>query len=244
MVTRRQCLRPIFVLPLLDLTAALLPLAAASQFWDQKDPGSWTREEVNRLLTDSPWAQRAEMKFNHGPGIFGGVIGGGVTPISGGGTNRIEAGRGGGRQGANGGRGAGRAPGSEGATPAFEAVVRWESSAPIRAASKNAVQDATRFYILALVGNFPGSSEPLDSGAEASRQEMFQEFTKLERKGGHAILLDHIEQDPNGIAFFFPRRDPINEGNKEVTFTTKIGPVEIKAKFSLKEMKYRGKLDL
>ena len=31
--------------------------ARDSEFWNQKDPSSWTPEEVDRLLTNSPWAK-------------------------------------------------------------------------------------------------------------------------------------------------------------------------------------------
>jgi hypothetical protein len=35
---------------------------------------------------------------------------------------------------------------------------------------------------------------------------------------------------------------PLSLDDKEVDFTTHLGPLEVKAKFVLKEMKYRGKL--
>ena len=44
--------------------------------------------------------------------------------------------------------------------------------------------------------------------------------------------------------FYFSRFDPITPANKEITFTTKMGPLEIKAKFTLKDMMYKGKLGL
>jgi hypothetical protein len=74
---------------------------------------------------------------------------------------------------------------------------------------------------------------------------MLRESTKLERKGPGPIYLDHIEPSGGGgTLFYFSRLEPITPSNKEITFHTKMGPLEIKAKFSLKEMMYKGKLDL
>lgn len=39
-------------------TAALL-LAAGPAFWHEKPPAEWTLDQVQQLLTDSPWAQMA-----------------------------------------------------------------------------------------------------------------------------------------------------------------------------------------
>jgi hypothetical protein len=44
--------------------------------------------------------------------------------------------------------------------------------------------------------------------------------------------------------YYFSRMDPIKPSNKEITFSTKIGALEFKAKFQLKDMSYRGKLEL
>jgi hypothetical protein len=45
-----------------------------------------------------------------------------------------------------------------------------------------------------------------------------------------------------GTLFYFPRAEPIKDG--QVTFLTKLGPVEVKCKFTVKEMMYHGKLEL
>lgn len=46
---------------------ALLFLAAtmlvSADFWDQKDPAQWLPQEVDRLLTNSPWAKPATSAF-------------------------------------------------------------------------------------------------------------------------------------------------------------------------------------
>src|SRR5579884_1841990 len=33
---------------------------AKSEFWNQKDPSQWTAEEINQILTKSPWAKQVD----------------------------------------------------------------------------------------------------------------------------------------------------------------------------------------
>ena len=48
-----------------------------------------------------------------------------------------------------------------------------------------------------------------------------------------------------GIMFLFSRDDhPIKRDDKEVTFQTKLGPLQLKARFVLKDMLYRDQLEL
>src|SRR6202167_4993777 len=64
-VTRRSAM-----LAAMGLLAAMgaLGAAAAKEFWDEKFPEDWTAAEIQRVTNDSPWAQKAEVKFNGGPG--------------------------------------------------------------------------------------------------------------------------------------------------------------------------------
>ena len=81
------------------------------------------------------------------------------------------------------------------------------------------------------------------------RLEMLRQYTKLEKKGD-PIFLAKAESTPakyafgSGTLFFFPRTDSILADDKQVTFVTKVGPYEAKAKFSIRDMLYRGKLAL
>jgi hypothetical protein len=49
-------------------------------------------------------------------------------------------------------------------------------------------------------------------------------------------------QSGGGTLFYFERGDMSEE--KQVTFVTRVGTYEVKARFNLKEMLYHGKLDL
>lgn len=215
MITRRNALIAALGIP------SLAQLQAASdEFWNKKNPQDWTPEEVKEMLNASPWAKPASISYNNkARDIFDIPYGGAVT-----GTSHNE-------------------PPSKTADAGFHGVVRWESANTIRAVAKgNAGDDIAHFYILALIGDFPSAGS--SGGESEGRQQMLREFTKLERKGDSPIYLDHVEPLARGTLFFFSRIEPIRLSNKEITFTTKMGPLEIKAKFPLKEMMYRGKLDL
>jgi hypothetical protein len=223
-VTRRSA-----ILAATGLPAAIRALGAAAvkEFWDEKFPEDWSAAEIQRILNDSPWAQKAEVKFNGGPG---GAVGfsrsGYYSP---------------GDQVKYSGSGATASPGT------FHAGVRWASAKPVCAAGKGTPDGASQFYMLAMTGDFPDAARPSDGEsvtAAAERGDMLRSYTKLERKGDAPIYLDHIQAITGGEMYYFSRMDPITAANKEITFTTKIGPLEFKAKFPLKDMLYRGKLEL
>jgi len=87
-----------------------------------------------------------------------------------------------------------------------------------------------------------------DEDAQNERRlEMFKEYTKLERKDGF-LRLEKVEEGSRfgsngpGMLFYFSRLDNITVEDKQISFYTKMGPVEVRAKFTLKEMMYQGKL--
>ena len=49
---------------------------------------------------------------------------------------------------------------------------------------------------------------------------------------------------PGGTLFYFSRVLPLSLDDRQVTFVTKMGPLEVKCKFILREMLYRGALEL
>ena len=224
MMTRRAVLRLVAGMPF-----AGAKLAASKEFWEAEDPEQWSKDEVGHLLNQSPWAKPAAISFRNSGGVlnlpgFGRVSPGQPYP------GAIPPGD----------------KGRNASNPlAFQAVIRWESARPIRLAERNHAFDNSQFYVLAAIGDFPSAGEANeDLDAREQRREMFQEFTRLERKGDAPLYLDRIEPVATGIRFYFSRLDPIKESNKEITFTTKVGPLEFKARFALKDMFYRGKLEL
>ncbi len=202
--------------------------AAAKQFWDDQPPENWTKDQIDQLLNSSPWAQKAAVNFNGGPGGAGGFLyGGALSP-----SDRVIY------------EGAGAEKNQIGA---MRAVVRWESAKPLCLAQKRTPDGAKDFFIVGLTGDFPDVAKPRpdeDPSAAEQRQEMLRQYTKLERKGDGPIYLDHIQSVKDGEWFFFSRLDGIKASHKEITFTARLGPLEFKSKFTLKDMMYRGKLEL
>jgi hypothetical protein len=217
------------ILVALGVAAALgaMGATAVKEFWDEKFPEDWSPAEIQRILNDSPWAQKAVVGFNGGPGGAVGFSRGGVfSPAD---QVRYSGGA------------ATASPGT------FHALVRWVSAKPVCAANKGTPDGAFNFYMLSMTGDYPDEAKPADgesATASVERSEMLRTYTKLERKGDSPIYLDHMEAISGGEIFYFSKMDPIKAANKEITFTTKMGPLEFKAKFPLKDMMYRGKLEL
>ena len=70
--------------------AAWLPLNAGTvDFWNKKPPADWTNEEIDRLITKSPWAKPAKAQYAPGEGNYDdetqGTYRRGTGPGSGGG---------------------------------------------------------------------------------------------------------------------------------------------------------------
>ncbi len=217
---------------ILVLTTAPAWAFATKEFWNEKQPGEWTEEEIRELLTNSPWARPATVNYNAGPGNVG------RPAASGGGY---------------GGRRASRAPvvTGPGDTPMgkqqYQAVVRWESAQPVRAASHSqSTDDPLANYVINVIGDLPmlGTHKDEDLAQRQQRSDMLKDFTRLERKNDPIYLSKVIFKSPTETLFYFPRLDTIFPDDKQVTFVTKLGPLAVRARFTLKEMVYRGKLEL
>jgi hypothetical protein len=136
--------------------------------------------------------------------------------------------------------------------PDIRIVVRWDSALPIRLASKSSLENVADYYLIyvsglpMLRGRSRDSSETSDSGTVL---DFLKNATSLQRKGKDPIAPERVEIVHNsgqeGILFTFPRRPgSIAPADKDVTFVTSVGPLRIKAKFSLKDMLYQGRLEL
>jgi len=275
MLTRRNAIRLALGVPAIS---AAIPAWAfnSKEFWESKPSSEWNADEVERMITKSPWAKEASVAYNGGPGGLGGNGGGmgrsrGGIGFPGGGIG-FPGGGGGNRGGYPGGYpgGGGGPVGSGGGTPRddgrrqFNATVRWESALPIQEALRIGATDEKpnadfgKYYVIALIGDLPmvggrrrrsgDNYDDDDNTAQTDRRmEMYKQYTKLERKDG-AVQLEKVEDGSRvgskgpGTYFYFSRQDDISMDDKQVSFSTKLGPMEIKAKFILKDMLYHGKL--
>src|SRR4051812_30909017 len=162
--------------------ASWLPLGAATtDFWNKKPPADWTTEEIDRLITKSPWAKQVKAQYaageepsrddvqypggrNTGGGYPGGGSPGGGYP--GGGTSTGTGGYPGGTGRSRGGigipgiggigipglGGKGRGRGG-GAMSPHERTLRWESARPISEAKKSPLPEAFEArYVISVSG--------------------------------------------------------------------------------------------
>jgi len=215
--------------------------SAATEFWNQKKPEDWTEDERKELLTKSPWAREATIKFNDsvgglGSGSRGRAVSGGYGGMS---------------------RRTGTVPVAPGASgPAAEgkytAIVRWESALPIREATHNQLKDdPAANYILNIIGDVPMLGRQSNDETEAEfqqRMDMLKQYTKLEKRGDpiYLVKVSYQKGPPasSGTLFYFERNDLITVHDGTVTFVTKLGPLDVRCKFTPKEMLYLGKLEL
>jgi len=191
------------------------------EFWNDKQPGEWAEKDVQRLLTKSPWAKDAAVELN-----FGEMGGPGMGP-----------------PGMDGPGGFGGPGGPGGMT----AVVRWETAAPVRDASKTQLQpDPSGQYVISVSG-FPMLSDLLESMGAPGLESM-KKTTSLQRGGKAPIGPSYITVpfDQSGVLlFYFPiDAGPISPEDKQVVFQAKSETFGLKVKFVPKEMLYRGKLAL
>ena len=76
--------------------------------------------------------------------------------------------------------------------------------------------------------------------------DRMKESTTLTPKGKSPFGPDKVERADDGtFLFYFPKSEQaLSLDDKEVEFATRLGPMDVKTKFKLKEMTYQGKLAL
>jgi len=231
-MTRRKAL-------LIGLAGGLAPIRSwaywPKEFWNEKKPADWTGAEIDLLLTKSPWAREAAISY------YGGQNGPLANDPGNAGRRRVS------------GRNASSGTSPSAVSPAdWKAIVRWESALPVREALKVAsTPDVEKFYILNMVGDVPsvGATPDEDESQRKARFEALKLVTKLEHKGD-AILLSRVAVAPKsalslaGTLFYFSRDLALQPKDNQATFSTKLGPIDVKCKFTLRDMMYQGKLEL
>ena len=231
-MTPRSMLAP---LGLVALGVALFALTAkparvlAAEFWDAKPFAEWSDKDVQRMLTDSPWAHPLSVVVQRSPTETGDINAGG----RGGGDDT--------------GRGGFPTP-----LPQLKLIVQWRSAQPMRQAVarrdfgdkipadvRETLERDDSIYVVTVLGL------PMRFAAAAGSAK---QATFLKRDGRPPIAATEggPQQSGNTLAlvFGFPRADAITPQDNEVEFATKLGDLEIKRKFRLKEMVAAGHLQL
>ncbi|MFN7998917.1 MAG: hypothetical protein U0Q18_35160 [Bryobacteraceae bacterium] len=237
--------------------------AGDSEFWNKKEPGEWSGQEIEKLTTHSPWAREVTASTpgyteeTSDMGRVGGTAGPGAPGMGGPGL--------GGRPGSlsvPGGRGMGRGRGG-GVPMQFSGVVRWESAKPLLEANKKPLPEAFANYYVISVSGIPvlanGRQDTEDGenptavskGLSEDVLERIKNFTYLEPKGKAPAQPGIVQKGPargaqaNSIWFGFSREYlQLTPADKDVIFTTRLGRLDVKAKFVLKDMMYHKELAL
>ena len=246
--TRRQWLQAVMMLP-----PCLALQAARKEFWDSKDPASWTPDEKQVLLSDSPWAQggfaRMEVEKRHTPPSYGNGMPSGGMPdtrpgIGSGGVRNVPTGD-----------TPPPLPKPDSHPVQFRVLARWESAKPIRLAGGPEVPESTgQFYVIRLRGLPLMSPQKAKSGEVAPNPNEgllrpIKEGSRLERKGKSAIPCTHLFNGSGDAAtdvllFFARPADPITLADKFVTLESRFALFHLSIKFPLKDMVYKGELTL
>ncbi len=215
------------------LGASLVPSALAAPPWQTKPVEQWSGKELQRVVTDSPWAVRVSVPLTGPEGPFQN------RPTS---PAGLPYGR-------NGGAGMGMP--AEGVIPY---LVRWESAKPVREALKRLKlaypevdeRQEGRIYAITIL---PGET-PLSTGhtiqPEGEAQKMILIRTVLSRHGQPGIHPFSVKGHYDGPAlctYFFQPAIRFSPDDGVVEFST-IAPRPLSCKFKLAEMVYEGQLAL
>lgn len=237
------------------VSAGALALAASS--WQKEDPSQWTSEDLYQILNNSPWSKTVKVTLatqtlrqdeGMGSGRGGGPWGEGMP---GGGM-----GRGGGMGGMGRGRRGGGYPRSEAPTTV---TVQWESALPVRlaqaklaGAAPDSASKPSKEYVIAVIGLPKSGLGPEwsgNSGDDSDNTKLADHLKVITvlSIGGERLNPTKVELDQGRDArtvFHFEKSEPVTLHDKDPEFRIATSSMEIKKKFPLKDMQYRGNLQL
>ncbi len=247
------------------LTSTLLcsGVLLAADFWQSKKPSEWSEKEARKIVENSPWVKEVQPSMNM-EGMGGGGMGRGGRGGAGGGGGMM--GGGGGMGGAPGGGGMGADGGGMGGPMGGPASgmqmpkikVAFETATPVAEAKarieiKDVFAGLREDFVVVSVTGMRGMGAPRKGAEDPNRSKDMQarllQMTTLKVKDDKVYQPAEakIQQTPTGsvMLFAFPRKElQITPEDKQVTFKTTMGPMEISVKFNLKDMVFDQKLSL
>jgi len=242
--------------PIAAVFAACVLVASGSSGPWTKDPAQWTPNEAARILTDSPWAQLAAVKFDDPSQEemeLANAERAATTPppANMGGPNGATDGKWDG--------GVGRMP--RGGKPTLNVTLIWESAKPVQQALEKNGQSATsaeliaKDYVIAISGLVPAARKLSKTSAEDEQQALQDREHLLETvmaasrllPRGRPPILPHdakLDAETGTLRLYFPRSPDISLKDKEIDFVTRYGAMSVRGAFHLKEMSIQGQLEL
>jgi hypothetical protein len=238
-------------------------LLASDQKWMEKDYTEWTPAEAQRVLQDSPWAKQAAAFFGTTDEDARDFPVQSPSPRDAGmGGRAVSDGHWDG--------GVGRMP--SGGNPSLPVLVRWDSALPVREAlfrthasdlrdTEHTLTEPDKYYVLTVVGLVrarqqvqSGATDFPDSGSNQGRmaydvtqtRQGLMNLTRLYPRNEKPIVPAdvRITEATGTVQVFFPKTVPIDPKDKEVIFQITYGSIKVTQRFKLKDMMYRGKLEL
>jgi len=238
----------------LTLLVAAFSLMAADP-WQSKPFTEWSDKDVQKILTNSPWAHSVSVGGSAGDNVpaperSGNRPAGMNSPGETGAMGPSSIGPEGSRD-----RSRDAIPSGVETNSVVLSVV-WQSAATVKQAMVRrrfgvegaASVDAKKFlnedagYLIALAGLTPQLIRAPQEKAQVLQQ------TTLAAKGKEAVHPTDILVSPNGkvseAIFVFPKTVPFTIEDKEVEFSTVLGGMVVRNKFHLKDMVVNGALQL
>jgi hypothetical protein len=197
---------------------------AATEFWNTKDPSTWTEDQIRILTQNSPWAKQAVRSFK-----------GVDDPLEEGGNANPDAG----------GRGGGSMSHRIVTVPIF---VRWETAQPILDALRAPAPADSKDHFVVSVTNLPLAIVRRpgrgDATAPDEALDRLQNGATMQVKGKDPVEAGFARRTPISSILFGFSRDylRLSPNDREITFELDMGQMTIKAKFDGKEMVYHGKI--
>lgn len=228
---------------------AEMPLSGASS-WQKKPFAEWSRDDVLRLLTDSPWAKTETLTFDFKEAVPGGPVtwkdlgvpGSGQAPTVQGGSPVGGIG----------------APRSKDKIDA-DINVRWSSALPVRRAraltqfgaggldseaAREVLAPDEKFYVLEISG-VPAAVA--FHGLEAMQAELYR-TVRLTTGSRRSLAPDSVHVSPRGvtlnITLRFPRSRPITAADKKLELRLDYGLLKLRREWKLSDLAYDGNLEL
>jgi hypothetical protein len=247
-----------------------LAIGSPSAGWQGKKFEEWTVQDAQAVMNDSPWSKKIPMPAggrpamtviepgNNGPPPTA-SLGNPATATTG--FNTTSAANSGGAGSGDGtarnlptsSRQSGMAPTPGAPEQAPPLAVVWASAVPVRLAilklrsgpntpTEAQIENARKtneYYVIAVSGLVPSDVDPKTLSGKA----FLAVKGKPQEKAAEA---SYRKIGASDVYFFRFRRDgfPIAASDKEVEFKVSVGSVEVKRKFSLRDMQYEGNLAL
>lgn len=253
MVKPKRRSAPLFLVTCLCISLTI----KAGGFWDKTPYTQWDGKQLQKLLSDSPWAKKVRVamtrkkgKRSSSPGRYqpGQQRGYSAQDVSGGLPRGEEV------SSPSGGRGGGRGAGSR-PSSGVSLLIRWESSLPLKQArlmNSPMARDASpqniekylnrkdSSYIVSLEGLPPVILDRLDPDGLSQK-------ATLKRKNHAPIQAESVRivgQKVRLLFFLFPKDDPISLKNKDVEFQIELPRITIKKKFKVRDFLFQGRLEI